>query len=96
MTTSRTGLFAVPALCLTGIVLSACVVDPQQFTRSQGYASGCESGYADGGWTGATPFPRLEEASDEFKAGWDEGYEECLEQQLRDPRFEPGGGEPEF
>lgn len=95
MTTSRTGLFSVPALCVAGLTVAACAVDPQQLTRAQGYASGCETGYADGGWSGATPFPKLADGSAEYKAGWDEGYTECLERQLRDPRFEPGAGEPD-
>ena len=82
---------AVAAVVTAAAALSACATADRFQTYDSGDAYGCQSGYADANWPGATYFPIPADASEGFKQGWNEGYKRCLEYGQNFPRAYPGG-----
>ena len=64
---------------------------------NQGYVDGCRTGFQDAGRDGYQLAGRKDEALyanvGDYKAGYDQGYAACFEEQQRNPRMmgEPGG-----
>lgn len=59
-----------------------------------GYAAGCDSGYAYAGRDGSDlDYRRGPEykTNKDYKRGWDQGYKFCFEEEERTPRMVPGG-----
>ena len=81
----------VAAVVAATAALSACASADRFQTYDSGDAYGCQSGYADANWPGKTYFPIPASATEDFKRGWNEGYERCLEDGLNFPRAYPGG-----
>lgn len=76
---------------LAALGLAGCATIGSYQSASQGYWYGCETGYADADWPGKSRIPIPVTASRQFRDAWNRGYNQCLADGLRNPRYIPGG-----
>ena len=90
------------ALAALTLLAAACVNPniPQDSSAAYafGYGEGCDSGYSEASRDSYTLAYSKDqgryESDSEYRAGWDEGYAVCYEDEWRMPYLMPDGGSP--
>ena len=92
----RGGHRAAAAVAVALLIAGCATSDPSETAEYRyGWVDGCHVGLGDAGAAGYGKYEHKDQAkyrqAGDYRRGWDVGYKECYEEELRRPTMDSGG-----